>query len=359
MQDKTYDGDGSRDITTVPISYHPNASIAEFKEVRDFMLKRPKVVKLALGIKQSSRPKVLKWKKQSRRSQNENDSGSLKRSSDMNAINEPTLKKLQSAEPDLTIVVGGEEFHHYKQILCQACPFIDKALANKMKESSTASRLVFPDRKPNVWRLVYLMLDPFVNGKEKDGLIESLSKSLLDSFKNKEQAFSFPFASELLELLSFLDYLGMESLVKQYDKQMAKLLADYLTDNHLLYSGDHHKYSSWLACKSYPCPLTLKVVKERYKVEMLQVTYELSRKRKSSSWKAHRVETMVEFLLDKQCGEEMWQHLLSHMYFPYDVVHIVGRESFVPDQYFKYVLEMAGRSIGEPVNFECPTELES
>jgi hypothetical protein len=304
----------------------------------------------------------------SNRPHNGNSGGSLERSS-KEIIEELTPKLLQSAEPDLTIVVGSEEFHHYKQILCQACPFIDTALANEMKES-TESCLLFPDRKPNVWRLVYLMLDPFVSEEEKDGLFKSLPNPLYGPFTagdvralGLEGEPALKTTSELLELLSFLDYLDMESLVKQYDRQLAKHLVYYHINVPLWVGGPRvhpSGYVSWLICKSYPCPLTLKVIKERYKVEMLLVAFELSSQTKNCrlSTLVCRFDSVTKFLLDDQCGEEMWQHLLSHVDFPDELLDNESREELVDDPCFKSLLEMAGRSIGKPANFECPTELQ-
>ena len=68
-------------------------------------------------------------------------------------------KKLRLDDPDLTVVVGGEEFHHYSILLRYACDYFDKMLTTNMKERNEL-KIYFPDKDPNEWKLVYRFLEP-------------------------------------------------------------------------------------------------------------------------------------------------------------------------------------------------------
>jgi len=62
---------------------------------------------------------------------------------------ERTPKKLKAA--------GGEEFYHYNIILCSGCDFIDTMLSTQMRENDE-SRIEFPDRNPEEWLEVRLLV---------------------------------------------------------------------------------------------------------------------------------------------------------------------------------------------------------
>jgi hypothetical protein len=47
-----------------------------------------------------------------------------------------------------------EEFECYKVVLSLASPYLDAMLSNDMVESST-SRIEFPDKDPEEWKIVY------------------------------------------------------------------------------------------------------------------------------------------------------------------------------------------------------------
>ena len=64
-----------------------------------------------------------------------------------------------SEEPDVVIVVGGKEFHEYRQSLRCWSAFFDAAFRSGMKESKT-QRFEFPDKDPKEWELVASLASP-------------------------------------------------------------------------------------------------------------------------------------------------------------------------------------------------------
>jgi BTB/POZ domain len=64
-----------------------------------------------------------------------------------------------SQKPDVTIVVGGQEFQEYSQALRCWSDYFDKALGSGMKESKTM-RFEFPDRDPKEWQLITAIIRP-------------------------------------------------------------------------------------------------------------------------------------------------------------------------------------------------------
>ena len=60
--------------------------------------------------------------------------------------------------PDVTVVVGTgdnqQEFECYKVVLSFASPYLDAMLSNDMVENNN-SRIEFPDKDPDEWKIVY------------------------------------------------------------------------------------------------------------------------------------------------------------------------------------------------------------
>ena len=89
----------------------------------------------------------------------------------MSAINEPENKRrtshrrvLQSAEPDLTIVVGSDDdkqvYHYHSVIMAQHSKVIDTMLKNPMMESNTMT-ISFPEIDPEYWeKMMDFIEDP-------------------------------------------------------------------------------------------------------------------------------------------------------------------------------------------------------
>ena len=72
-------------------------------------------------------------------------------------------KKIRSSPPDITVVVGKgdarEEFECYKVALSFASPYFDTMLAANMTKNDT-SRIEFPTKDPNEWKMFYAFIDP-------------------------------------------------------------------------------------------------------------------------------------------------------------------------------------------------------
>jgi hypothetical protein len=71
--------------------------------------------------------------------------------------------KLRNHQPDIVVSVGSgdgkEEFECYQLILVMASEVFDAMLSGSMKESKT-SRIEFPDKDPNDWKLFYTFINP-------------------------------------------------------------------------------------------------------------------------------------------------------------------------------------------------------
>ena len=138
---------------------------------------------------------------------------------------ERTPKKLKALEPDLTVVVGGIEFYHYKAILCSGCDFFDTILGSQMKENGE-NRIEFPDKNPDEWLDVYSFIDtsgskPTVNGENA------------------------------MTLFAWFDYFGMDDLVVECDEAYA----GYVHSNYCFAIGGLDTFIKiWDSCKSLPFP---------------------------------------------------------------------------------------------------------
>jgi hypothetical protein len=64
-----------------------------------------------------------------------------------------------SEEPDVVVIVGGTEFHEYRQVLRCMCGYFDGAFRSGMKESVTKT-FEFPDKDPNEWKLLMSVMAP-------------------------------------------------------------------------------------------------------------------------------------------------------------------------------------------------------
>ena len=78
---------------------------------------------------------------------------------------EPTTKKLGFSEPDLCVIVGGqegsakEEYYCHAAVLATQSSYIDAMLASPMKEGSEYV-LTFPDLDPETWQDMMMFLMP-------------------------------------------------------------------------------------------------------------------------------------------------------------------------------------------------------
>lgn len=77
-----------------------------------------------------------------------------------------STQQLRSQAPDVVVAVGQgdgmQEFECYKVVLALASPYFDAMLSADMIENSS-SRIEFPDKDPEVWKLFYQFIDPKQN----------------------------------------------------------------------------------------------------------------------------------------------------------------------------------------------------
>jgi hypothetical protein len=90
------------------------------------------------------------------------------------APNDRPIINNRKEEPDVTIIVGGKTFRHYRQVLCLASDFFDAALNSGMKESLT-STIEFPDKKPEEWELFASFLEPLSHTKVTESNVVMLT----------------------------------------------------------------------------------------------------------------------------------------------------------------------------------------
>lgn len=88
-------------------------------------------------------------------------------------LDDRASKRIRKEEPDVTIIVGGKEFRHYRQILCVASDYFDAAFNSGMKESDTM-RIEFPDKDPDEWELFVSFLEPFTTAEITNSNVEVL-----------------------------------------------------------------------------------------------------------------------------------------------------------------------------------------
>jgi hypothetical protein len=119
-------------------------------------------------------------------------------------------KKLRSDEPDLTVVVGDEEFRHYSILLRYACDYFDKMLTTNMKERNEM-KIYFPGKDPDEWKLVYPFLEP-----------QSVTSKRTLNWEN------------VPILLPWFHELGLDALVQECDACMHNRLGEIDLENCLM-----------------------------------------------------------------------------------------------------------------------------
>lgn len=237
-------------------------------------------------------------------------------------------KRLKGTAPDFTVVVGGVEFHHYKLLLCMNSPFFDNMMAAKMKETKD-NQVEFPDKDPEEWLLVYSFLDPMSSDSSKVARFQAL---LPDGSYPKQDAFN---------LVTWLDFLGMERWVRKLDALMASHIDAYFTWNDL-------SPSDWAVVKRLPCPRVHKTTKAEIKKKMKGKLQDLSF---VTSFSVKAKDFFVDYLLDSHCGDEMWQYLLSLVDFPPEVDKS-DKLGTVSNPLFMYMLAHRG-SLSTKHRVEC------
>jgi len=219
---------------------------------------------------------------------------------------ERTPKRLKSVEPDVTVVVGGVEFYHYKTILCNSCEFFDTMLSANMREAKD-SRIEFPDKKPEEWMMVYKFLDP-------------------TEWNDKEPRSSLVTPENALNLLPWFDFIGLEDLTKICDE----VAASSLISNEMIGLN----YKRWVKYRDLPCPRYQKVIKrvlKRLIAQFLDVAV----------WETREkfVPVLKKFLLDDRCGDEIWEYLLRKVKFSDKMLEQLDRQTIVTSPLFPFLLE--------------------
>jgi hypothetical protein len=197
-----------------------------------------------------------------------------------------------------------------------------------MKESQE-SKIEFPDRNPNDWHLVVKFLDPTITESEKDEHFISLLRDL---------------PREACQCVSWLDYLGMETLVKKYDKKAATFLQIFFQENKI--DPGYSAFSWW---KTVPFPLTHNMLKQSVKQKITSSLVWLTRSKFRAEKARKRFQGSIkDYLLDDQVGDELWQHLLSMVDLPDHMLQTYDRKTLVTSSWFVYVLEVCSRNMKHP-----------
>ena len=249
-------------------------------------------------------------------------------------------KRLKSMAPDVTVVVGGRKFRHYKVLLCMGCSFFDTMLStsNAMKESQE-NRIEFPDKDPDEWEVVYKFLDPTVSDAEKDTIFQN-------ALRKDEDGKLKPTRVLALRYLTWFDYLGMETLLQKYDKMLANDIKDQTIS-----FVPCPEYARWSKNKHLPFPAFQKIRKQQIKHCFLCVIHKLSRQKREEKYRS-RVNRMKKYLLDDEVGDELWQFLLGHLDFPDNMLQDNDKATIVSSPLFIDLLEMLGKDL------ECPKRLK-
>lgn len=235
---------------------------------------------------------------------------------------ERTPKKLKAAEPDLTVVVGGVVFHHYKIMLCSACDFFDTMLSVQMRENEE-SRIEFPDKDPKEWLELYPFLDSTT--KRKPPPITPVNA---------------------MKFISWFDYLGMAEKAELCDNvYAAHLSGDYGSLNYFL--------EIWKATKSKPCPVTHErilgylrdfLVLLKPKPTPTHHHYGSPTPGTNSGMTAADASKIKKAVLDDVGGEKVWAVVKEHIHLPPQVKRS-SRTEIAENPLFEYLLRTGHQNL--------------
>jgi len=251
------------------------------------------------------------------------DSGSEKRACpELDEEDNVLPKRFKAMEPDVTIVIAGKEFYHYKYDLCEISDFFDNMLAANMRESKE-NRIEFKDKNPDEWVDVYRLL------KSRDVKIV-----LRDHVEGR---MDFLFKSKAAYSLAWLDYLGETELLEQLDTLLAQTFKRHYVENPSKFPG----YSiSWKMFKYLNCP--------QLQATLLgQMMQHLEQMAKYSDRYDNLDDDLKKYLLDDLCGDEVWGKLISVVNFPERMLQEMDKQTIVTSPTFPYLLEKCT----EPINY--------
>jgi hypothetical protein len=228
------------------------------------------------------------------------------------SLEERTLpKRLASVKPDVTVVVGGIEFFHYAAVLCLKCPFFDRMLSSHMKES-IEKRIEFPEKDPDEWLEVYPLLT--LEGAE-------IQKKMEEKFPDGLRIL----LSIAQKFISWFDFLDRVDLVEKFDEVHTQAWNKF-AESH---PGHYFSYSTWTTLKNLPCPQFKRLLQENVKKNLMGPTDSDS-----------ALEQIQKYVSDDQCGEEMWEYLVSKVRFDKEMLETLDRKTIVESPLFKYVLKL-------------------
>ena len=228
---------------------------------------------------------------------------------DWKSLDKRTPLRLQAMEPDVTVIVGGIEFHHYKAILAAGAPFFDNMLSSHMKESKT-NVIEFPDKDPQGWLELYKIFD------------QSQHRSI------QQRSVPIIHGSNADALLLWFDFLGMDEHLKEADMALAKCF-DRLPP------PPGELWELWLYYKHMPqYPETRKGLLFAAK-KYMHAEYQTLTSFQKELTKGFDIQN---YLLDDECGDEMWNYFTSSVVnLPHGMAEDLNREDILPSPLFKYV----------------------
>ena len=117
----------------------------------------------------------------------------------------PAPKRIRSSSPDVVVAVGTgdemEEFECYRIALSFASPYFDALLSSNMRENNQ-SRIEFPDKSPEEWKVFYRFIDP-----------SRMSESSHDAVVNEEN---------VMMLTPWFHGFQMERFIETCDKVLSR-----------------------------------------------------------------------------------------------------------------------------------------
>jgi hypothetical protein len=237
---------------------------------------------------------------------------------------ERTPKRLRSSEPDLTLIVGEEEFYHYSSILCNSCPYFDNMLSSSMREA-TEKRVTWSDKSPKEWLQVYKFLDPSGNNDPHQPLAAMIT------------------TRNALMLAPWFQYLGLDSLVQACDKVKALEYYKYFKSIYRSCTAHISYEEDWCKVRLLALPRTHRIIKEIIKHGVPCIAESLATYCNTN--RAFVIDELKRYALDTICGDEIWKHFVSMLDFPAHMLKSMEKNAILSSDLFPYVFELSGRDI--------------
>jgi hypothetical protein len=233
-----------------------------------------------------------------------------------------TPKRLKAMDPDVTVVVGGVKFYHYKAFLCSSCDFFDTALAADMREKEN-SVIEFPDKNPDEWLEVYSFL-------------EQLSVTNCDLLILKGRIT----AENAMKLITWFDFLGLKVLAEHCDL----VICDEINKAFRRFSSAFNDSldsltAFWEKCRSAPCPK----LKECIVSNMENWPYLCD-----EPWPQPLTK---QLLLDDEYGDRFWPKFRDHVGLP-SACDQMDRVALVNNPLFGYLVASCMSALDRGVDID-------